>query len=77
MAAAGVVGDAVGDATGAGLVAAGDVAAAVEVLKAAADGRPEPELCDEFPPLATPEQAQASNPITPSPASSVKNRRCQ
>jgi hypothetical protein len=37
----------------------------------------EPELWDELPPLATPEQAQASKPSPPSPASSVKNRRCQ
>jgi hypothetical protein len=47
------------------------------VAKAAEDGPPEPERFDDFPPLAIPENAQASRPITPRPAISVKNRRCQ
>jgi hypothetical protein len=66
-----------GDALGAEVTGAGDVGVAVGVLNAAEDGCPEPAPWAEFPPLAMPDKAQASKPITPSPASSVKNRRCQ
>jgi hypothetical protein len=77
-------GEAEGDADGdgeAGTVltdTAGVGVPAAVVAKAAEDGPPEPELWDDLPPpLAIPENAQASRPITPRPAISVKNRRCQ
>jgi hypothetical protein len=89
-AAADLVGDgeadgvALGDADGLGDGLAGGVVTdtagvgvLVAVASAAADVPPEPELPDEFPPLAIPENAQASRPITPSPATNVKNRRLQ